>query len=240
MRAIEPISISTGVIFSEPSTPLPIAAMRKHATAAKIPMGSQISGRGRHARRQRAITPRDHGAEYGKHRSCYTLRRGCFAWDAGKNPIMNDAPPRFPALEGKTLTDEIRVLPRDFAGAMNIVVVGFAKEQIGEVMSWVPLIEKYVTGRPDVRAFLIVALSGGMKMMSRVIVPAMRAAVPQEARSSTIVAFLDLARLKANLAITSEKELAVFVVDAGGNVVWRTAGAFDHAKGAALEGALTA
>ncbi len=152
---------------------------------------------------------------------------------------MIDSPLRFPSLEGKTLTDEPRVLPRDFAGAMNIVVVGFAREQIGEVMTWVPLIEKYVTGRPDVRAFLIVALSSGMKMMGRVIVPAMRAAVPAEARASTLVTFLDLDRLKTNLAIANEKDLAIFVVDPAGNVVWRTAGAFDAAKGAALEGALT-
>ena len=151
---------------------------------------------------------------------------------------MTDRLP-FPALEGKTLTDDPRKFPRDFAGASNIVVVGFAKEQIGEVMTWVPLIERSVTGAGG-RAFLIVALSQGMKMMRGVIVPAMRAAVPAEARSATIVTFVDLERLKTSLAIESEKDLAVFVVDAAGGVVWRTSGAFDAAKGAALEGALTA
>ena len=152
---------------------------------------------------------------------------------------MNDPPLLFPSLEGTTLTSEARAFPHAFAGAMNIVVVGFAKEQIAEVMSWVPFVERYVSGGAGVRAFLVVALANGMKMMRRVIEPAMKAAVPAEARASTIVTFTDLNRLKTNLAIVSEKELAIFVVDAVGTVRWRTSGAFDAAKGAALEGALT-
>lgn len=148
-------------------------------------------------------------------------------------------PARFPAFSAEALDGTAYVAPRDFAGARNVIVVGFALEQRGEIESWGRYLDALVRGRSDVRARLYALLGGGAKMMRGVILSAMRKALPQpELRASTIVHFTDVDAFCRAAGITDRKHLALFVVDPDGAIAWRGSGAYSGDTAASIDAAL--
>ncbi len=146
---------------------------------------------------------------------------------------------RFPACAGDSVAGTAHAFPAEFLGKTTIAVVGFKPDHAAKVMSWVPFVMPYLTGHPGVRAFLFVVLPQQAKMMRKMIEPMIRAGVSEpEARDAAILVYTDVHAFRAALAIPDENELAVFVVDADGNVVARTSGAFDEAKGTVIAEAL--
>ena len=67
----------------------------------------------------------------------------------------------------------------------------------------------------------------------------MRHGIPdRKARERTITLYLEKQTFLDSLLIADQKKIYAFLVDREGNVLWRSAGVFDEAKGASLRSAL--
>lgn len=143
-------------------------------------------------------------------------------------------------MEGEALDGSAFTSPDGFAGARTIALVGFAVEHRAELESWVPYLERLLGERTDVRARLFVVLDARPKLLRKMMVAAMRKAVPKaELRAATVVAFTGVEAFCRELAI-DRSQLAVFVVEPGGRVAWRGRGAFSEPVGEAIATALAA
>ena len=69
----------------------------------------------------------------------------------------------------------------------------------------------------------------------------MRAGIPNaKARARTVTLYIDLASFMRALGIPSKNEVHVLLADRHGDILWRTTGSFDEAKGDELAGAIVA
>ncbi|MBN2472702.1 MAG: hypothetical protein JXN59_18405, partial [Anaerolineae bacterium] len=69
----------------------------------------------------------------------------------------------------------------------------------------------------------------------------MRMGIPdRHTRETTITLYLDKPAFRRALEIPHEDGITVLLVDQAGNVLWRTMGGYNEAKGAALEASVAA
>ncbi len=141
----------------------------------------------------------------------------------------------FPSCTGDTIAGTTRAFPASFAGKTTLAVVGFKPDHAPKVMTWVPFVTPYLTPGAATQGFVFLILPSQAKMMRKMIEPTIRAAVTEPAaRDSVVLVYTDAKAFRATLAIPDDNDLAVFVVDGAGEIVARTSGSFDAAKGAEL------
>ncbi len=137
-------------------------------------------------------------------------------------------------LEGTTFT-----LPRDFAGARNIVFVAFQRKQQDDVDTWVPFVKEALVRHPDADYYEIPTIKRMVAPMRWFINRGMRGGIDDlAARERTVTLYIDKEPFKQALAITDENVIQVLVVDPAGRVWWRTTGRYSAEKARALEAAL--
>jgi hypothetical protein len=166
-------------------------------------------------------------------------------------PILSDVSHRvgtvtnssnyFPRIIASNLDGERFELPRDFAGALNLVVVVFRREQQRDADSWMPWLRALERGHDDCRVYELPTMSGGYVVMRPFIDRGMRRGIADlAARSTTIPLYVDKAWFREALGIVDESRIVVLIVDRRGRVYACEQGAFAPDAAQSLERRLTA
>ena len=143
---------------------------------------------------------------------------------------------RFPRVEGSNLEGDRFVLPADFGGDMNVVLVAFKREQQHDVDTWMPWLERIAEANPGLRVYELPTLGRRYRLMRSFIDGGMRSGIPDRAvRAATITLYIDKSPFRRALALPDEDRIYVLLVDREGRVHWRTDGDFDAKAGAELE-----
>jgi hypothetical protein len=146
----------------------------------------------------------------------------------------------FPPVAGSNLDGVRFELPRDFAGAVNIVVVAFNHDRRADIDSWMPWLKALVRAHDDVRVYELPTISRGFAMMQGFVNGGMRRRIADPAmRASTIVLYLDKASFRRALSLPAENAIYVLIVDRRGRVYACEQGAFTAQAAEALERRLT-
>jgi hypothetical protein len=142
---------------------------------------------------------------------------------------------RFPNVEGSNLQGERFILPSDFKGELNIVLVAFKREQQSDVDSWMPFLKALGDRRGDLRIYELPTLGRRYRLMRSFIDGGMRRGIPDAAvRAATITLYIDKSPFRDSLRLPDEDRIYVLLVDKEGKVFWRGAGRFDDRSGAEL------
>ncbi len=146
---------------------------------------------------------------------------------------------RFPKIEGTNLEGRRFVLPGDFEGSLNVVMVAFKREQQRDVDTWLPFLKTVAAARPDVRVYEIPTLGRRYRIMRSFIDGGMRSGIPDKAvREATITLYIDKTPFRDALKIGTEDRIQVFLIDRQGRVHWHAEGPLDAKAGSSLEARL--
>jgi hypothetical protein len=121
-------------------------------------------------------------------------------------------------------------LPANFAAPLNLLVLSFQRDQQSQVDGWLPAITVptvqtwwlFVSPRENglYRWWLNASLRGSL--------------LPSQPRQYTVPLYVNKTQFFQALQISSEQDVVVLLTDKGGHVLWRTAGAVNESKKAAL------
>ena len=143
---------------------------------------------------------------------------------------------RFPRVEGSNLEGDRFVLPADFGGEINVVLVAFKREQQHDVDTWMPSLKRIAEANPGLRVYELPTLGRRYRLMRSFIDGGMRSGIPDRAvRAATVTLYIDKSPFRRALGLPDEDRIYVLLVDREGRVHWRTDGAFDAKAGAELE-----
>ncbi len=143
--------------------------------------------------------------------------------------------PHFPLVSGFNLNRQEFEFPRDFGAELNLVIVPFQRYQQEIVNTWVPFVQDVEVGFPNFIYYELPTIYE-MPVLNRTFLnEGMRAGIPDEtARERTITLYLDKAKFKDALDITSEDDIYLFLVDRTGEILWQTTGEYTPEKAADL------
>jgi hypothetical protein len=142
---------------------------------------------------------------------------------------------RFPTAAGSNLQRKKISLPKDFDGELNIVLIAFERWQQNTVDTWLPFVEKLEQRFDGVRYFELPVIQQMNFIAKTFINEGMRAGIPNtKARERTITLYLDKLAFRQALNLSHERDIHILLVDQGGNVIWRSEGAFTSEKGEVL------
>jgi hypothetical protein len=142
---------------------------------------------------------------------------------------------KFPEVTGSNLQRKRYRLPQDFQGDLNLVLIAFQQWQQRLVDTWIPFLRQLEDGNRRLRYYELPTIQDRNFLARTFINEGMRVGIPDPvARERTITLYLDTARFRTALQLASEDEIYVLLVGKGGEVVWRTEGAFSQAAGASL------
>ena len=141
----------------------------------------------------------------------------------------------FPTVSGFNLNRQELEFPRDFEGKLNLVIVPFQQYQQTIVNTWIPTMQEIEASFPGFIYYELPTIYE-MPVLSRTFLnEGMRAGIPDEtARQRTITLYLDKETFKDALDIQSEDEIYLFLVDQGGNILWRSTGEYSPEKATSL------
>jgi hypothetical protein len=170
-----------------------------------------------------------------------TLTAKAFIMPIGAGPIHKEAIPymsdnSFPKVKGMNLEGVEKNLPQDFQGKKNIVIVAFKREQQQDVDTWIKAFDEVVKANPELALYELPVLQKFNFLMRFNINNGMRYGIPsKEARERTICLYLDKTSFKNKLALVSEDQIVVFLVDDKGQIKSKIFGAaipatIDHLK----------
>lgn len=138
---------------------------------------------------------------------------------------------RFPEVAGRDIDGNDFVVPTDFAGDLNLVLMAFTREHQYDVNTWLPHARELETSRQGFRVYEVPTL-WEMNWFQRKQLDFWMSTGIQDplARATTITLYTDLPAMQAALAIPDFDTIQVLLVDREGLVVWRSEGAFSEAK----------
>ena len=141
---------------------------------------------------------------------------------------------RFPEVAGRDIDGNDFVVPTDFAGDLNLVLMAFTREHQYDVNTWLPHVRELESSRQGFRVYEVPTL-WEMNWLQRKQLDFWMSTGIQDplARATTITLYTDLQALQPALALPDFDTIQVLLVDRDGLVVWRSEGAFSKAK---LEG----
>jgi hypothetical protein len=147
----------------------------------------------------------------------------------------------FPTVSGFSLDRKELEFPRDFACDLALLFVPFKQYHQATVNTWIPFAQELETARPDVVYYELPTVDERNVLSRTFIIEGMRAGIPdQTARERTVTLYIDTAAFRQATAIPGMDEVHILLVNRDGDIVWRTTGSFDDAKGAGLKQALEA
>ncbi|MEO8623614.1 MAG: hypothetical protein ABI625_21225 [bacterium] len=151
-------------------------------------------------------------------------------------PSVADSLTRFPAVSGDNLNGKRFDLPRDFEGALNLVVVAFQRQQQHDVDGWMPFLKTLAKDRNGVRIYELPTLGRRYRLMRSFIDGGMRGGIPDTAvRAATITLYIDKTPFRRALGLGEENRIYILAVDREGRVHARAAGLFTPESGAAFQ-----
>lgn len=145
----------------------------------------------------------------------------------------------FPRLEARSLTGRSYILPGDFEGGINAVLVAFWPWQQVRVDTWVPALESLTDQRPDLQVYEVAAISRAYRLSRPFIDGGMVAGIPDaNVRARTLTAYTNIPRILASLGLPDTSDIGLFVVDRDGGVLWSARGGCDPERADSLAQAL--
>lgn len=147
----------------------------------------------------------------------------------------------FPQLEARNLNGRRLTLPSGLAGLRNVVIIAFRRWHQEQVDAWFPALDLLLAAHADLRAYELPMIASGYRLARPFIDGGMAVAIPSPAvRERTLTVYTDVPKVMAALQIASAETISTLLVDLGGQILWRSEGAYDTAKGAGLAQALAA
>ena len=148
---------------------------------------------------------------------------------------------RFPTLITKSLNGNSLTLPRDFAGEVNLVLIGYVEQDQVAIDTWFPLADELV-GEYDGFDYYELPTVGEMNVFGRMQLDFwMRAGIPDIGqRGRTLTLYIDRDNFRESLAIETDRTIAVLLLDGNGDVIWRALGPYTDAAGRSLREAVAA
>ena len=146
---------------------------------------------------------------------------------------------QFPTVTGSSLERDTLTLPRDLEGERNLVFVAFQQWQQTQVDTWIPFARRLEETDPALRYYELPTIRKLNPLARTFINEGMRAGIPDPvARERTITLYLDKKAFRQALALPSEDDIYVLLLDREGTVLWQAEGAFTPEKGESLAEAL--
>ena len=135
---------------------------------------------------------------------------------------------RFPSVEGANLEGRRMVLPADFEGALDVVVIAFQREQQRDVDSWMPFLNRLAAERRELKVYELPTLGRRYRPIRSFIDGGMRRGIPDAAvRAATVTLYIDKSAFRRALRLDDEDRIYVLLVDPDAHVHWRASGPFD-------------
>ena len=146
---------------------------------------------------------------------------------------------KFPTITGSNLQRRKFVFPVDFSGRLNIAIIAFQQWQQTQVNTWIPLLEQ-IEEKYEGVVYYELPVIRRMNILGRTFInEGMRAGIPnKKSRERTVTFYTDKRAFKEALDIPDERNIYVLLVDANGEVLWRTEGILAPDKAEALEKAI--
>jgi hypothetical protein len=145
----------------------------------------------------------------------------------------------FPTVKGENLSGRHMVLPRDFEGKLNIVVVAFYREQQLLVNSWLPTVQELQRKYPEIHMYELPTISTGYVLMKWIIDNGMRSGIKDtKTRDHTITLFTDTKKFRQDLDLPTDETIYVMLVDSSGAVRWKSSGSMTPMSAALLSSAV--
>ena len=138
---------------------------------------------------------------------------------------------QFPAVAGPDIDGNDFVVPTDFAGDLNLVLMAFIREHQYDVNTWLPHVRELESSRQGFRVYEVPTLWEMSWFRRKRLDFWMSAGIRDPlARATTITLYTDLQAMQSALAIPDFDTIQVLLVDQDGLVVWRSEGTFSPAK----------
>jgi hypothetical protein len=151
----------------------------------------------------------------------------------------NSLAAHFPSVQASNLEKRNFNLPADFEGERNLLLVAFEREQQKDVDTWLREMKRFEELDPGFHYYELPTIQSPGAFMRWFIDTGMRRGIPdRKARERTITLYLEKKPFLDALLITDQKKIYAFLVDREGNVLWRSEGVFDEAKGTSLRSVL--
>ncbi len=147
---------------------------------------------------------------------------------------------QFPTVDGTNLNGQAFVLPVDFTGDINLVIVSFEEAQTVRAASWLPLARELAVAKPAFAYYSVPVLPSVNLLLRGVISGGMLLLIPDpDVRDVTIMLFLDdIDVFLRALAIPNRDTIQAFLVSDAGSILWRASGEYTNGSGAALRTAV--
>ncbi|MBN1148463.1 MAG: hypothetical protein JXA78_14480 [Anaerolineales bacterium] len=145
--------------------------------------------------------------------------------------LLTRAETHFPLVSGYNLNRQELVLPRDFGGELNLVIVPFQQYQQVTVNTWIPFAQETEATFPGFMYYELPTIYQMPAVARTFVNEGMRAGIPnQTARQRTVTLYIDKDEFKSALDIPNEDDIYLFLVDRQGDILWRTSGEYSAEK----------
>lgn len=154
-------------------------------------------------------------------------------------PMTSLAQGQLPAFDAQDLTGAERALPSGLGGVVNLLIVGFERDQTKTINSWIEVAERTRAKSPELDYYGIPVLPRGLGLIRRLIEGGLRDRYPaREQQGHMVVLYTDASRLRKSLGVGKGTAVRAVLVDRRGSVLWWKAGAADAAAEAELSAAV--
>jgi hypothetical protein len=160
-----------------------------------------------------------------------SLLSGGAAHAQGTATAGDSSMPRFPVVKTSNLDGKDFTLPRDFEGGLNLIFIAFQRRQQEDVDTWLPLARQLEATDSSLRSYELPTIRRGNPLMRWMINRGMASGIDDpRARASTLTLYLDKSAFRRSLAIVSEEEITVLLVERDGEIDWRSTGTWSAEK----------
>jgi hypothetical protein len=145
----------------------------------------------------------------------------------------------FPNVSGSNLEGKSRILPNDFEGDLNIVIIAFKREQTDLIESWLNSLAQMIEKNTKLGFYELPVLSRAYLPFHWWIDGGMRAGiVDDKARERTVTVYTNKRDFKRRLKIPNEETIYIFLVRRNGTILWQDKGRLTEAKFQKLQNAV--
>lgn len=164
-----------------------------------------------------------------------------FCQAANQQAAENTRATQFPVVTSYNLEKAKVVLPQDLEGQLNILLLSFEREQQPAADSWVPVAKQLEASHGDLRHYQLPVFTRENFLYRWWLNSSLRSDMPEgESRKTTIPLYLNRPAFLTDLQISTDKQIAVLLVEKNGRVLWRTTGEATDEKKAGLLAAILA
>ena len=136
---------------------------------------------------------------------------------------------RFPSVSGKNLLDQDIRIPEDLRAKRTLIIMAFQRYQQAQVDTWIEPLSNIEND--DFKFLEVPTLGTPYKLMRPIIDGGMKGGIPDPgARERTVTVYLDKKDLKKRLSIDTEDYIRLFLLDRGGEILWREEGSHSIKK----------